>query len=599
MIREWINRQSLQKLLFIQVFFLTLLLTGVLSAFSLYGFRHLLMQELGAARIDVLKQVGERIETIHRSAEALSNLYYLDGSFRSLAVGCMDGSTGEEEKLRQYLAQLENRYRKSFEREDFDYFVAVQLKNGFRYCSPSGEGYDFTIPERKIWYSDVLEARGNLWWSKAYRKNGDPGAESLQACARAIMNMKTGEVIGTLFIVLPESVLSKTYMNVLNENNNIYILNEDGSILSHKDKKMVGINFYNMQRFEELFGPDSYALVEKSGKTLFLINSRNGNLGYTIVEETPFEIIMSPLSEVHRIVICVFAACIFAAFILSLWLAGSVVRPLNQLCSSMEHMQNGDLEVTCGAVGCLEVTKLSDGFNGMMNTTRQLLKDVEQKQEQKRKAELDFLQSQINPHFIYNTLFNIKCMAAMNRMHEVEDMITAFGKILENTLNTSKEMLPLSEEAAALAEYVHLLKYRYSNQFELIYNISRESGRCLIPKLTLQPIVENAIFHGIEPRNEEGTIIINSWLENGLLTVEIIDDGIGMNRETTESLLKGNGRASGRGHHIGLRNINERLKLFFGSGYGLKIESEEGIGTTVTIRIPGKEEENVQGTDCR
>ena len=229
----------------------------------------------------------------------------------------------------------------------------------------------------------------------------------------------------------------------------------------------------------------------------------------------------------------------------------------------------------------------------MMNTTRQLLKDVEQKQEQKRKAELDFLQSQINPHFIYNTLFNIKCMAAMNRMHEVEDMITAFGKILENTLDTSREMLPLAEETAALTEYVHLLKYRYSNRFELICNISEESGRCRIPKLTLQPIVENAIFHGIEPRNEEGTIIINGWVKDALLIVEVIDDGIGMSRENAELILRGKNSSSGRGHHIGLRNINERLKLFFGSGYGLEIESEEGIGTKVTIRIPGKETEDV------
>lgn len=591
-VRKWIAGRSLKSLLFIQIFFLALLLAGLLSCFFLYSFRQLLMQELGEARVDVLKQIGERIETIHNSADSVSNLYYYDDTLRDELQEHMSGRKTAAE-LEAFLVQLENRYRNSFESEDFDYFVALRLENGFVYLSDSGTGYDFSIPERKIWYSDVLEADGEIWWSKTYRRNTREGADSVLAAARTLSDQTTGEQFGTLFIVLPEKVLSKTYVNVLNDNNTIYILNEDGAILSHRDTKMVGINFYNMQRFERFFGPNSHALVEKSGKDMFLINSYNAKLKYTIVEETPFEIIMAPLKRVHRTVACIFLVCVSAAFILSMWLAGHMVRPLNVLCNSMKHMQDGDLEVRCAAGGCLEVAQLSDGFNGMVDTTKQLLKDVEQKQEQKRRAELDFLQSQINPHFIYNTLFSIKCMAAMNRMRDVEDMITAFGKLLENTLDTSGELLFLSDEISALTEYVHLLKYRYSNQIDVIYNVSEEACQCRIPKLTLQPIVENAIFHGIEPKDEEGTIIINGWTQGGLLLIEVIDDGIGMDQETVARLLADHGKKESGRNHIGLRNINERLKLFFGESYGIKVKSEEEIGTAVTICIPGKEESDV------
>ncbi len=128
---------------------------------------------------------------------------------------------------------------------------------------------------------------------------------------------------------------------------------------------------------------------------------------------------------------------------------------------------------------------------------------------------------------------------------------------------------------------------------EVIYNISEETWGCKIPKLTLQPIVENAIFHGIEPREEEGTIIINSWMKDQLLTIQVIDDGIGMKPETVAGLLAKNAPSKGKRRHIGLSNINERLKLFFGENYGIKVESEEEIGTTVTIRIPAAEEEDV------
>ena len=586
--KQWITKQSLRKLLFAQIFSLSLLLTGLLSFFSMFSFRTLLIRELGKARVDVLKQIGERIETIHNSAETLSNLYYYDETLGN-ALHKFNIKTDSGKELRECLLHLEDQYRNSFESDDFEYFVAIDLKKGFQYLSDSGNGYDFTIPERKIWYSDVLEANGEVWWSKTYRRKTGEGSDSVLAAARTISDQVTGEQMGTLFIVVPEQVLSKTYTNVLSDHNNIYILNEDGAILSHRDKKMVGINFYNMHRFEELFGPDSYAIVKKSQKDMFLINSYNRNLKYTIVEETPFEIIMSPLRNVYRTIVCIFGGCILVAFFLSMWLSKNVVHPLNILCESMQNMQDGDLEIKCDATGCLEVKQLSDGFNGMMDTTKQLLEDVESKQEQKRQTELNFLQSQINPHFIYNTLFNIKCMAAMNRMSDVEDMITAFGKLLENTLNTSCEMLLLSDEIKALSEYIHLLKYRYSNQIDIIYNISDESYACRIPKLTLQPIVENAIFHGIEPRNEEGTIIINSWVEASLLIIEVIDDGVGMKPETAEKILDGTGAIEGRGHYIGLRNINERIKIYYGEEYGIKVKSKEGIGTTVIIRIPGKE----------
>lgn len=592
MIRKWGTGQSLKTILFIQIFLLALLLTGLLSFFSLYSFRQLLTRELGRARVDVLKQIGERIETIHSSAETVSNLYYYDETLGNMIHDYGKGWKDSDE-LKGYLDYLESHYRLALESEDFDYFIALQLKNGFEYVSPSGAGYDFSIPERTIWYSDVLKAQGGIWWSKAYRRSKNEGADSVLSAARTISDQKTGEEIGTLFVVVPESIMAKTYINVLTDYNNIYILNESGAILSHRDKKMVGINFYNMERFERFFGPDSYARVNKSGKIMFLINSYNANLKYTIVEETPYEIIMSPLGQVYRTVVYIFAVCLLVAVVLSMWLTRHVVYPLNLLCASMKHMQEGDLEIKCNAEGCLEVKQLSDGFNGMIDTTKQLIKDVEQKQEQKRRAELDFLQSQINPHFIYNTLFNIKCMAAMNRLHEVEDMISTFGKLLENTLNTSDEMLSLSTEIDALREYVHLLKYRYSNRFDVIYNISEESACCKIPKLTLQPIIENAIFHGIEPRGDEGTIIINSWTENQLLIIEVIDDGIGMKPNMVAGLLSESALVNGEGHHIGLRNINERLKLFFGENYGIKVESEEEIGTTVTINIPAMEEENV------
>lgn len=586
MLKKWFAMdRSLKTTLFLLFFLTGLFSTGTFGLFSLQQFSKTLMEERGNARIDVLVQIGERINAIANRTETLSNLYYYDQNLYEKIEQTLEG--GDSEALTEYLNILEQQYLLSFENSDYNYSVAIELKNGYQYFSDEDITYDFSVPKTKPWYNELLHSQNNIYWTKMYKVGSDN--QAVQAAARCFFDRNGEKVIGTVFIVIEEKIIAGTYENVLDGENNIYIINEQGSIISHGDKNMVGINFYNMERFNALFGPSSFAVVQKEGKSLFLINYYDDMLNYAIVEETPISLIMEPLEVVRRMVLIVFLLCVFITFLLSLGLSGFVVKPLNRLREAMRKMQKGDLKVRTHQSGWKEVKELGEGFNGMMEKTQSLIEEVKQEQELKRTAELNYLQSQINPHFIYNTLFSIKCMAAMHRNDDVEKMLSAFSKLLENTLNISRETVSFSVEIETLAEYVSLLKYRYGDNFDVIFNIDESVKKVRIPKLLLQPIVENAVFHGLEPKGGMGTVIVNAWTDGRDLITEVIDDGIGMSEKQIRNIFIKQESVENRGHHIGLKNINERLKLYFGEQYGLTVESEEGVGVKVTVRVPFQE----------
>ena len=577
--------KSLKSVLFLLFFMTGFLSLSIFGLFSMAQFSKTLIEERGNARIDVLVQIGERISAIAKRAETISNLYYYDSElYKQIGYAIEEGNT---ENLIKYLDDLDRQYSLSFESEDFSYSVAVDLENGFQYYSDDNSSYDFSVPKKKLWYNKLLQSNGNIFWTKMYKVG--PDSHAVQAASRLILDKNKENVIGTLFVVISEDVIAKTYESILGEENNVYIINEEGSIISHSDKNMVGINFYNMERFNDLFGPSSYAVVEKEGESLFLINYYDLVMNYTIVEETPVSVIMNPLKVVRRMVLLAFILCVMITFILSLNFSEFVVNPLNRLLEAMRKMQKGDLKVRSEESGWKEIKELGKGFNGMVEKFQSLIDEVKVEQEQKRKAELNFLQAQINPHFIYNTLFSIKCMASMHRDEDVEKMLYAFSKHLEGALNISKEMVLFSTEIETLKEYVNLLKYRYGNGFDVIFNIDSSTENCLIPRMLLQPLVENAVFHGLEPKGGIGTIIINAYTQDGDLITEVIDDGVGMTEEQVKNIFNLSQTFGDKGHHIGLNNINERIKLYFGEGYCLTVEGEADVGVKVIIRIPFRE----------
>lgn len=240
-----------------------------------------------------------------------------------------------------------------------------------------------------------------------------------------------------------------------------------------------------------------------------------------------------------------------------------------------------------------EITLLSREYEHIIDELEKTINDLIREQEEKRKAELQALQMQIKPHFLYNTINSIKCLLWAGKTELIEPTINALVNLLEQTISGKEELITLGEEIQCVKDYIYIQEIRSSHTIRLNVKIPEALQKCLVPKLLLQPLVENAIFHGFEPKQPSGkiwgTLSIYATAIGNTIQLEILDDGVGMEQSTAEKLLLDDSQVRPRRFTgIGVKNIQERIQLYFGKHYGLTIHSEPGVGTSVVITLPQK-----------
>ncbi|MCR4939462.1 MAG: sensor histidine kinase, partial [Treponemataceae bacterium] len=237
---------------------------------------------------------------------------------------------------------------------------------------------------------------------------------------------------------------------------------------------------------------------------------------------------------------------------------------------------------------------LGKGINNMSQNIKELMNTAVENEKKKREIEFKMLQSQINPHFMYNTLNSIRWMATIQNAPGIAEMVTAFASLLRNISNRNDEMITLRQELSFLEDYFTVQKYRYGGSVSMIVEKEDDSlTEALIPRFTLQPLIENAIFHGIEPKGNAGVISIKISSDyESEISVVVKDDGTGIPEDKLATILT-NDSESGKGlfKQVGLSNVHKRLQLVFGEEYGLSVESSEGEYTAVTVHIPYKASE--------
>lgn len=247
-------------------------------------------------------------------------------------------------------------------------------------------------------------------------------------------------------------------------------------------------------------------------------------------------------------------------------------------------MEGDNLDKECSVRGYTEINILSSRLNAMLYRMRGLMEGIRQKEKQKRGMELSFLQAQINPHFMYNTLFSIKCMVDMGKNEEASGMLVSFIQLLRSTLSNPNEFVMIREEFRVLRQYVEIQKFRYDDGFQVIFECDEGVEEKKIPKLLIQPLLENAIFHGVEFKRGEGLIIITARAYDGGVAVTVEEQRYGDCSEIIEKINRG--ERMGEKAHVGIVNVKERIQLNFGGNYGMKIESVQWKGTKIILNLP-------------
>jgi len=335
---------------------------------------------------------------------------------------------------------------------------------------------------------------------------------------------------------------------------------------------------------EHIFG--TFTNTFEGRERLVIVDTVN-NARWRIVGVAYMDELMSGLDQYTSVMFLVLAFCIIITILLSRAVSAYISRPIRELERLMNSVERSDFSSPPTVGGSQEVAALSQTFALMVGRIRQLMDDIVKSQEMKRKFELDALQAKINPHFLYNTLDSVVWMAEQNNTEGVITMITALAKLFRISISKGRDIITLSEELEHVRNYLIIQQIRYRDKFE--FSISMEEGIENLPtiKLIVQPIVENAIYHGIKYLQEMGHIDIKVFRRKpGAVVIEVRDNGVGMDEQKLSNILSYEGPHHKGGTGIGVRNVHQRIQLYYGSDYGLELSSELDEGTLVRLVIP-------------
>ncbi|MCR5283340.1 MAG: sensor histidine kinase [Lachnospiraceae bacterium] len=279
-------------------------------------------------------------------------------------------------------------------------------------------------------------------------------------------------------------------------------------------------------------------------------------------------------------------------FVISYFIPRTITSPIESLSKVTDQIANGDLSVRSEVGGGPEVTALQESVNGMLDQINELLGQITEEQIRLRKAEFQLLQSQINPHFLYNTLDAIIWLAEAGNREQVVSMVKSLSDFFRTSLNQGRDIIPLRDELSHVRSYLQIQQVRYQDILTYEIDVEESLHDYLIPKITIQPLVENALYHGIKNRRGGGSIRIVGKRAKDCFYIEVIDNGAGMNEERLLQVQSGiHSRREQEKEIFGLYNVNERIRLHFGPPYGISIESQENEGTTTKICLPYKTED--------
>lgn len=368
----------------------------------------------------------------------------------------------------------------------------------------------------------------------------------------------------------------------------LYLMDKNGEIIYHPRQQLLYSEIEKENNKAVVLHEDGSFTENFNGKKRLVTLKTVGYTGWKIVAITPIADVVVQYGQIRVFVVGIFLFGIFVLCFASILLSAQIAKPIKRLEKSVQKLEKGELDATIAVSGSYEIQHLGKTIRSMVKQMRKLMDDIVVEQEQKRKSELDALQTQINPHFLYNTLDSIVWMIENERYNGAITMVTALARFFRISISKGRSIITVKEELEHARHYLTIQNIRYKNKFSYEVKGDEETLDYACVKLIIQPIIENAIYHGMEYMSEddEGKIIVTSYTQKGDLYIEVCDNGSGMPPATVESLLEGKVKNKSKGSGIGMRNVHERIQLYFGKEYGITIESEPDEGTKILIHMP-------------
>ncbi len=576
--------KSIQSVIFAMVSMLLLGAVVIATVISMSYTRTSVFENSSLYTQTIIRQMNQNIDSY---IDYMENISYLVSSNEDVQTYLFGDHVGPEVRGR-----ILNQFETILDSRSDILNLGIISENGRRFIN---DGREMTNPDLDIhsqeWYMNALNGSQSSYLSSSHVQHIISGERPwVITLSRGIRDQSSGSTKkeAVFFIDLNYSAISGLCdQNIVGNQGYAFILDAEGNIVYHPQQQQL----YNELQTENIglimeSESDTILYGKGSGEKLYTI-SRSEKTGWTVVDSVRVEELLRKSNEAQSIYILVAAGLVAVALFFSKFIAKNITQPIQKLCESMEKVQEGDFSVSDVVVDSAnEIGSLTTSFNVMTHRIQDLMEQNIREQEAKRKSELKALQSQINPHFLYNTLDSIIWMAEGKKNEEVVLMTASLARLLRQSISNEDEVVSIGQEIEYARGYLTIQKMRYKDKME--YQIDVDPSILNIPliKLVLQPVIENAIYHGLKYKESKGFLLVRGFPKDGNAVLQVIDDGVGMDEETLEHIYEKH-KVNYRSNGVGIYNVQKRLQLYYGNEYGITYESEVGKGTTATITIPG------------
>ena len=451
--------------------------------------------------------------------------------------------------------------------------VAVALQDWFADAKNQLENFHFSTPHVQNLFDDLTY---RYYWVVSLSRTVELTYGGTSTLGVLLVDMKYSSIERILDKANSASVSSEY----------VYLMDPNGEIIYHPKQELIRMGRFQENNQEAVRASDESWKEMFGGKQRIVTQKTISFTGWKLVSVVPLESFGMGKDSTRYLVIMLVSLALLATVILNQFVSARISKPLRRLNDSVREWEAGNQEPDIYVGGSLEVEHLGRTLRSTMKQIQELMQDIVVKQEEKRKSELDALQSQINPHFLYNTLDSIVWMITGERYDDAVFMITQLASLFRISLSRGKTIIRVEDEIKHAENYMNIQKIRYKNAFEVSFDIAPEILSACTVKLVVQPILENAIYYGMEAMDDDGIISVRGYQKDGDVFLEISDNGLGMPEEAAAKLLTEGERVRSRGSGVGLLNVHNRIRLRFGEQYGLQIESCPDEGMTVRIHIP-------------
>lgn len=449
-------------------------------------------------------------------------------------------------------------------------------------------------------YKNAIDAQGSLT-REVFVRNTD----ALNKVSRSVNMVVFGRALrdtsfadnvcfGSVFIFVDEKVFSDIYnIEGTSENSNTFIAERSGRIISHSNKAEINKNLYSDPVYNQVFendGSDYYVTNIGKVKTIVAYYTlKEWNL--KIIETIPLKEYTGEVRDLFLITAVLAVFLLFSLLAISIIISKRITLPIKDLKAAMKKLHNGDFNIRINAKNRDEFGDINSSFNYMAEKLGELVEKLLSEERLRSETELDMLQYQINPHFLYNILSSIRFSSISSGDVRTADMLQVLARLLKRTLGNAGKLVPMETEFMNLKDFIFIQQLQYNNKIIVEYNLEDNIWEYMIPNLLLQPIVENAIFHGLDRNMDNPTIRIAGKKEEEKIIFTIHDNGKGMSEDKIMGIYLDKDKKQRGFTNIGMANVRRRLQLNFGEQYGLKIESKLGEGTMIIVSLPAIFEE--------